>query len=194
MTKEQFKSYWDNNYPNSLPIGHELKHSFNERWFRIHSLPESKRYAETHEEEEIILERQNEIISDVFGQGQEFYILIGLYTNDLATEQYLDELNWDLFEHVVDIPLHKVRPDEYEEDPTFYQVFLSKEVWRTDKHNELLLKLANDEIRATFISTQNGRIINPYDGGADIILENTTTMEAFKRRYSNWLSEREDGM
>ncbi|MEQ9165345.1 MAG: hypothetical protein RLO12_03745 [Fulvivirga sp.] len=194
MTKEHFIDYWNRTYPNSLPIGHELKHVFNSRWFRIHSLPESKRYADSPEEETILLNRQNVLIGDIFGEGQEFFILVGLYTNDLTTEQYLDELDWEYFEHLYDIPLHKERPEEYEDDPTFYQIFISKVVWRTNQHDELLLKIANDEVRASFICLKNNRIINPYDGGVDIILENETLMQAYKKRFSNWLSTREDGM
>ncbi len=194
MTKEQFTDYWNRTYPNSLPIGHELKHVFNDRWFRIHSLPESKRYAETPEEESIILERQNELIEDIFGKGQEFYILIGLYSTDLTEQLSIGELDWETFLHVMDIPLHEVRPEEHEGEPYFYQIFISKATWRINELDELLMKLANDEVRGTFICPSNNRIINPYDGGVDVILENEPTMQAYKQRYSNWLSPGKDGM
>lgn len=194
MTKKQFIDYWNRTYPNSLPIGHELKHVFNERWFRIHSLPKSKRYAETIEETSIMLNRQNELIEDIFGGNQEFYILVGLYNSDLTKEQNVNEFDWNSFQHVMDIPLHKVRPEEHEGVPDFYQIFISKTTWTLHQIDELLVKLANDEVKATFICTNNNRIIHPYDGGVDIILENEQTMQAYKQRYSNWLSPREDGM
>ncbi len=142
----------------------------------------------------IILDRQNELIEDIFGNGLEFYILIGLYNTDLSEELRIDELEWDTFQHVMDIPLHEVRPEEHEGHPYFYQIFISRATWGTHQHDELLVRLANDEVRATFICPKKNRIINPYDGGVDIILENEPTMEAYKQRYSKWLSEREDGM
>lgn len=46
---------------------HYLVQYFTQFWFRIHSLPESKRYADTTEEYELLLNRHNEIITDCFG-------------------------------------------------------------------------------------------------------------------------------
>jgi hypothetical protein len=66
MTKEDFQNLWTLNYPDTIPISYRFKHDYSDRWFRIHSLPESKRYAENESEWEILLSRQNEIITDLF--------------------------------------------------------------------------------------------------------------------------------
>jgi hypothetical protein len=194
LTQAEFTNYWNIAYPDSLPIGYELKHLFNDRWFRIQSLPESKRYADTPEEEQIILDRQNSLFTDLFGEQSEFHILAGLYTNDLSTEQYLEELDFDTYEHLMDIPLHQVRSEEYQDEPTFYQLFLKTERWSENKMDKLLLKIANDEIRLLFINIEQNCVILPYDGGVDVILKDQTTMEVYKQKYSAWLSDREDGM
>ena len=51
------------------PLGYRLRLSYPDRWIRIYSLPEGKRYAETDEEREILLERQNAVASFVLGGG-----------------------------------------------------------------------------------------------------------------------------
>ena len=50
MTEKEFIDYWNKEYPKSLPINHELKWIYPDKWFRIHSLPLSKRYAESSDE------------------------------------------------------------------------------------------------------------------------------------------------
>ena len=49
MTSEQFNTFWALNFADTIPIQHYFKHDYSDRWFRIHSLPESKRYADNEE-------------------------------------------------------------------------------------------------------------------------------------------------
>jgi hypothetical protein len=42
MTAEEFKIFWEST--DTVPIGHYFKHDYSNRWFRVHSLPESQRY------------------------------------------------------------------------------------------------------------------------------------------------------
>jgi len=44
MNKKDFETLWTLNYPDTVPIAHLFKHDYSDRWFRIHSLPDSKRY------------------------------------------------------------------------------------------------------------------------------------------------------
>lgn len=48
---------WEQRWPDCPPLAHELKSSYEDRWVRFHSLPESKRYAETEDEYEVLLGR-----------------------------------------------------------------------------------------------------------------------------------------
>ena len=75
MTKKDFNQFWKENYPDAKPIPYEFKREMAHRWFRIHSLPLSKRYAETPDEYAIILARQNELITDFFGENQPFLLV-----------------------------------------------------------------------------------------------------------------------
>ena len=84
MTKEDFQKLWTLNYPDTVPISYLFKHDYTDRWFRIHSLPESKRYPEDENEWQVLLSRQNEIITDLFGLETQILIAndLGFFKND----------------------------------------------------------------------------------------------------------------
>ena len=93
MTKKDFKQFWAANYPNAQPIPYEFKREMTHRWFRIHSLPLSKRYAETSDEYDIILERQNELITNLFGENQPF-LLVNVTWNKEKVVNTPSEKTW----------------------------------------------------------------------------------------------------
>lgn len=193
MTPEQFKTYWTKTYPDSYPIDYELKTIFSNRWFRIHSLPDSKRYAENDDEYKIILSRQNRLISDLF-QSDDFIIVIGFYNYDLSSPLTDDYFDLDKFHKIDTLALHKIRPDEYQDDEVYYEIYMKPDNWESDKLNDLLTKIADSEIRAMLVNSTKNIIVVPYDGGMDIILPDTKTRDDFKIKYKDWLSSREDGL
>ncbi len=192
MNPQDFKSFWKSKYPEALPIGNELKSIYKKRWFRIHSLPESKRYAESETEYQIIFDRQNQLIKDVFGD-EEIILLIGLYVNDLTNDNYKEIKEFSEFEKVETIELHKIRPEENEENFNL-DIFIKRTNWKPNKRNEILKAIANDEIRMMLICPAKNRIINPYDGGLDIILETEEVKNSFKEKYTEWLSNHPKGL
>lgn len=193
MTKREFINYWNKEYPESLPINHELKWVYPDRWFRIHSLPESKRYAESTDKFKIILNRQNQLIDDLVDEEVEVAILFGLYTNDITNDNYKELADFHEFQKVRTIDLQKERPEEYEEE-MFFDIFLKIEKWKKDCRNDILKAIANDEIRAMFISPSGKCIVAPYDGGVDVIVDSSEKRDRLKSKYKNWLSNREDWM
>lgn len=132
MKAQEFKEYWKETYPNALPINDELKWIYRERWFRIHSLPESKRYADTEEEYTIILNRQNQLMEELIGEGIELVVAFGLFTNDITNENYKKNFNFREFRQVWTIDLHKKRPDEYVPE-LYLDIFVKIENWQKTK-------------------------------------------------------------
>lgn len=195
MTAKEFETFWASTYPDTILISRYFKHDYADRWFRIHSLPESKRYAEDEEEWQRLLERQNTIITDLLGSGEEFLLVTG----DAEMEGYIElhpisEVNSikDIsFTLLNPVDLHKLSPEEYE-DGHIYKPMFSEQTWQPNKFNDLLKDIANDELRAFFVSTRNVCIVAPYDGGIDFIVKDQQTKEALKKKYSEWLSDRDD--
>jgi len=194
MIAEQFKKYWNEHFSDSEPIDYELKRTLNDRWFRIHYLPDSKRYADSESEYETISLRQNTIIDSLFQSDKEFLIVLGFFKYDL-NEQLSDEyFNLSEFQHVDTLDLHEIRPEEYADRDTYYDIFIRKEDWVLNGFDTLLRRIADGEDRAMFVNTYNNIVIIPYDGGMDIILADKETRDKLKVKYSDWLSPREDGL
>jgi hypothetical protein len=164
-----------------------------DRWFRIHSLPDSKRYADSDDEYKIILDRQNQLIDDLIGEEIEVAISFGLYSNDIANDNYKELTDFGEFQKVLTIDLKKERPEEYE-DEMYFEIFVKTEKWKKDGRNEMLKAIADDAIRAMFVSYSKKCVIAPYDGGVDIIVDSTEKRDRLKAKYKDWLSDREDGM
>ncbi len=193
MIESEFINYWNKEYPESFPINHELKWNYPDRWFRIHSLPESKRYADSEDEYKIILDRQNKLINNLIGQESEVAISFGLYTNDITNDNYKELTDFGEFLKVLTIDLHKERPEAYE-DEMYFDIYVKTEKWESGKRDKILKAIADDEIRAMFVSPSNKCVIVPYDGGVDVIVNSTEKRDNLKAKYKDWLSDREDGM
>ena len=193
MDCEEFNKYWDTYYPESNPIGHELRIAYPDRWLRIHSLPNSKRYAESEDEYQTILVRQNRIISDLFGEGSQIIIVSGQYEMELSEKASTVLSDYGQFEKCQTIALHKLYPEEYEDD-FYYDVYIRTDHWKRNSQNELLRNIADDDFRAMFICPKRKCIVAPYDGGLDVIVDSTAKRNQLKEKYKDWLSKREDHM
>ena len=196
MTKEEFNKLWTLNYPDTVPISYLFKHDYSDRWFRIHSLPESQRYAGNDAEWKILLSRQNEIITDLFGLGTPILLVTGEYNwGDQREIHITDEeevFKSYTFARLDNIDLSKIDSEQYDE-PDIYRPAFATTVWKPNCQDQLLKEIAKDNIRAFFVSFAKNVIVAPYDGGIDFVLKDSLTKENYKNKYRQWLSEREDG-
>ncbi|MBO0593988.1 hypothetical protein I2486_21520 [Cellulophaga sp. E16_2] len=110
-------------------------------------------------------------------------------TNEISTELS----DYGIFEKCRTIELHKIYPEEYEDD-FFYDVYSRHDIWKRNSQNDLLKNIADDEFRAMFVCPKRNCIVAPYDGGMDIIVDSQKKRDELKAKYKDWLSEREDGM
>ncbi len=197
MTKQEFQKYWTLNYLDNIPLSHLLRQEYSDRWFRIHSLPESKRYAENDKEFEIILNRQNEIITDIFGLETNILLVTGEYNwGDNKAIHITDEqeiYKTYSFTRLDNIDLYKFNSEDYDEFDIYRPAF-TETTWSLNKHDKILLEIAEDKTRAFFMSFEKNVIVAPYDGGVDFILKDNLSKEFYKNKYIHWLSEREDGL
>lgn len=192
---EPFMNLWNAAFPNALPVSHLLKHQLADRWFRIHSLPESKRYAESPKEYEVMLFRQNEVATDVLGENSDVFIVAGEFDWDDQQQhvvQYDEALQAYEFFIMESINLFQFDQGEFEENQT-YTPAIGRTTWALHKHDDLLVDVAKDRSRAFFVSFANNSIFSPYDGGADFIVKDSIARDSYKRKYKAYLSLRHDG-
>src|SRR5690606_36979924 len=62
--------------------------------------------------------------------------------------------------------------------PAFAETF-----WKPNKHDKLLTEIANDSVRAFFVSFDKNVIAAPYDGGVDFVLKDSLTKDFYKNKY-----------
>ncbi len=167
-----FLALWQSRYPETLPIGWHFKHNYLDRWERIHSLPESKRRADTPEEWECLLFRQNTVIDSLVEQGTAIRIVF----NSIPKKSGLFR----------DYHLQSLGIIQEDEDETAYESFLLETTWKSHSLDPFLESCANWEILAFIIAPDC--LIYPYEGGMDIILKDKWSCEAFAVVYDRWLA------
>jgi hypothetical protein len=178
-----------------------LRHWYPDRWLRVHSLPESKRYADSDEEYQELLMRHNQLFSDLVGDGKAVISSFGLYLREDDSVEFIDAQkkdyrslpDFDSYVKVNSIDLHELSPDMYDIG-VYFNLYVKDGIWVSGTLNGVLKAIANDEIRVVFISPSTNCIISPYDGGVDIIVGSTDERDKLKVKYSNWLSDREDSL
>src|SRR5262245_33574450 len=70
----EFRQAWEKWHPDSVPVGYMMCRSGEPNWLRFHSLPSSKRYADSDRERGILLDRQNTLRNELFGSGSAVWL------------------------------------------------------------------------------------------------------------------------
>ncbi len=190
---EKIQNLWKECFGDCPPVSHLFKYQLSDRWFRIHSLPESKRYAENDSETAIILERQNALLLDVIGNDSKCFLVSGKYADSPLKEDIKQCSALENFQFQQFIQLSKQEFDkedlESDEDPVYLSLFFTPYKVKSDDLDEVLLCVADWKIVNFFVvNFANQRIFAPYDGGVDVILENFAERDKFKSKYKDWLS------
>jgi hypothetical protein len=197
MSTEQFNIFWAASYPETGLISYQFRHIHPDRWFRIHSLPGSQRYAYSEEEWDILLTRQNNIITDLLGNDPNVFLVTGDYAYngvaDLHPTQEEEVFQSYTFYRLNEVDLHSLSPEEYEEGQ-FHRPAVAETIWVPHQHDPLLRAIANCSVMAFFVSPTEHVIVAPYDGGVDFVLKDTNTRNFYKQKYKDWLSFRSDGL
>ncbi|MGL4637764.1 MAG: DUF3885 domain-containing protein [Beijerinckiaceae bacterium] len=179
LTAKDFMSQWRREHPDILPIKDLLNgRNFPNRWMRIHSLPQSKRYAETPEEWAILLHRQNTLIDHLVPHHTPVQFVVNWIEPDSH-----------LFKAYDPVPLGVLQEGEGEPE---YDSYLLETTWENHSHNPILIMIADESLRGFFIAPDC--VIAPYDGGVDVIVKEPQTCYALKHRFKDWLSARPDGL
>lgn len=209
---DTFQQIWQKFHPASPPVGHVLKWTEPSLWLRFHSLPDSKRYAESEQEMMEILRRMAILGDEVLGVGAPVLLIlanpepfpyepedvetIDLDIIDPETARQIRETN-TLWKKRVDefVNEHGLRWSHtfpFPDDECDYQVFNVATIWQSGNYRSLLQHIADDETDGfLWMSPNTGDIFAPYDGGIDLILHDPPRRQALKRQYADWLPAKE---
>jgi hypothetical protein len=186
---------WHQWYPDAPPLGFLLRDAYPDRWLRIHSLPESKRYPTSGLEYAELLHRQNAVAEDAIGEGESCAILLAaacdgkgvasIGVSEGLTQSALPRLG------ALPVELSDEETGVFATPMCIYGVVVR---WRQGEFNRLITEVAEDRARGLVVNLDTGRVYAPYDGGADLFYRSEVERDAAKHRYRDWLSSREDGL
>jgi hypothetical protein len=193
------RHFWQEHFPNCPPVSYLFKWKLIDRWFRFHSLPESKRYVENDSEVAELIERQNTVLLDVIGENNECILVTGNYSNSLLEENIKDcsalaEFN---FQEFIKLPKQDFDSEEIEadEEPIYISLLFAIHNLKRGSLDNVLLSIADWKIRHTFVlNYETKRIFAPYNGGVDVILKDVQERDEFKLKYKDWLSSYPGGL
>jgi hypothetical protein len=159
---------------------------FGDRWVRFHSLPQSKRYADTASEAAIILARHQAILTELT-QGDDSRDLVVIaedwHALDLAggwTKKHLRGA-WPWIRHV--------DPSEFDPESRMPNAhyFWTAPPLPADGLDALLALAANDIARIMITDRAMTWMYMPYDGGADVWARTTRDRDRLRASYADWL-------
>ena len=151
-------------------------------WFRIHSLPESKRYPTTTAEWAILMQRHNELADAVLVPDSSCRLLYSQLAVAPFPSEKLPGIGWK--------PFRSVGEGEDRVDSWTASV-----VWRYDTFSDIIRMKADDQIAyVAFHSLRTDALYCPYDGGADVFSLNRRLLNTLRSRFSAWRSSHPLGL
>lgn len=167
----------DDKFREIYPVSFIMRNAISDFWFRIHSLPESKRYPEDDTEWKILFERHRALTDAVLPEGSPCRVHYTLFDNAGFSEDLAPSLDWG-----------DIRPLRYGDDETIYTQ-TAKAVWNFDAFKPWIRRRSDDDLGSiSFHSLDTDAIYSPYDGGADIFSLDPAFIAEIRSRFSSWKS------
>ncbi len=176
---------WEDRFGVVLPLGHAVRAAFADRWFRIHSLADSKRYAEDDEERSALLKRQHVLAREVLGEHSACFIVVPRYEMiALGSKRTVKEF----------LELEFVCVRQVQENDREMSFLVAESLAAPASMEKPLLAIADDKERALWLNPATGEVFAPYDGGVDVICATPARRDLLAARFRDWLSPRPDGL
>lgn len=182
---------WNAVWPDCQPIADWIRGSYPERWVRFHSLPGSKRYAETDDERRTLLSRYNTVLDELFS-GQHVYVISPDWDDrPQPVSRSAEHDGW----HPGARLWTSICIDSEPGYELFWHLYVSEVRWNTGLLDPLLRAVADDQTAGVMIADSSLRKIHhPYDGGADVLLVDLVERDAMRDRHRAWLSSHPSGL
>ena len=167
----------------AYPVSFLLRRAHRENWFRVHSLPDSKRYAETEAEWDTLIERHKSLSEAVIGLGGPCRIHYSLFLDEKPPNDLSPALTWSEASETF------IGGDE--------SVFTrtAEANWDFERFLPWIKLRANDDFGwISFHSTVTDCIYSPYDGGADVFSADPRMLLKLRTDFAAWRSSNPEGL
>jgi len=178
---EQLSLLWDERW-GTPPVGHFVRYDHPDRWVRFHSLPGSKRYAETDSEMAEILRRHHALL-DALGLSDWCYVIAPRVANEPAdVVGRPDGWHW-----------RTIDDRDYWEEPA--DICVSRMSYSSEAFDAMLRAVADWKIADVILGPADLRwLYHPYDGGADVIAASSDERDRLREDFADWLSSHPQGL
>jgi hypothetical protein len=189
---------WGTAFPDRLPLSYDVRCFDRDRWVRFHSLPASKRCADTAAEYAEIEHRHLAVLHELQamckGVGADLLIISASYGDDRTPNRIPKPIP----KIARDLPwvLWKSFQEEPDDEVEFWLHAMVAKCSLNDTALGRILRLtADDEIANTIIADTDLRwLYAPYSGGADVLAPSQQERDAIRERHANWLSISPSGL
>jgi hypothetical protein len=188
--------YWLKTFQDIPPISSDFKYKFADRWVRFHSLPNSKRYAESEEEYSIILKRHNIILNELIRNKCVllFTVCYSSHKKPRRYNKFLEQQNifFDKFDphgkFWRTVPIHELDHDP--DNPNYWHIYVSAWNWEIGVFDQIFRLIADNILSDVFLaSPDDSWLYHPYDGGGDVIMPSELERDELKAKYKQWLPQ-----
>ncbi len=178
------RAWWFSEYQSVQPTGWALRGAFRDRWLRIHSLTNSKRYPVNVEDWSELRKRHRYATSLLLTEGEQGFLISPWVCagHDVFPVFGLKPSHW--------LPEFQADDDEAPSGP----FHAAKVPWSFDSFIPILEAVAEDATCALFVTEDASRIYAPYDGGADLFSTESKQLTAMRSALRDFLSPRSDGL
>lgn len=158
---------------------------------RFHSLPESKRYAETESEYVQVARRHLAVLDDLAGGVTSELLVVAHswseddqpHSPDAEVASLISTQYWG-----------RVPADPRDPQSWFTHFHLGSLKLADPNLALLLLLVADEEASVVIFNASLSWLYAPYDGGADVIARDLAQRDQLRERYQDWLSRRPSGL
>jgi hypothetical protein len=194
---------WERRWPATPLAADELKSTHAARWFRVHSLPQSKRYADSDAERAEILARHHTVLKALGADATDAVLCVvarwGSAESVVHEDPDLERAHaggW-LWRSMPPDDADDIDDDVGEPPPELNKrwchLFVSE--GPLSKWDGVLSLVADWRASGVMILTRDlSWIYHPYDGGADVIAPTTAERDQLRAQFASWLSHRSDGL
>lgn len=190
MTYIEFKLAWDVTFP-GLPIhSSSLKEYYADHFVRFHNLPDSKQWPTNENEEDILIHRQMMLLNETFPE-KKYYLVLPCFERQTLKNvygSYIDLVNVSSSNKLF---LEDVIPEIFDDGDSCEYYIAIKEKSDFDDLKRLLIAVSYDKINhPVFVNFDHGTIISLYDGGVDLIINDSHLRNKLRKKCKNWLPKK----
>jgi hypothetical protein len=185
---------WERRADKAIPVSWSVREHLADRWVRFHSLPDSKRCADTEEEKEILLERHHQVLAALRTSSADEVVVVLIRWDGQGRFRASREFrgisrSWSFWRTFVD-----ETTADGQDEAIDASAFVCRLPPTRTALDPWLLRAADDADCILITDDAVDWIYAPYDGGADVIASTAEARDVLSARYAAWLPPREDGL